>query len=142
MARAARGDAVDHEQSYLLGGVVVSCKDWRWAALVYAAARRVGLACNNSLDPLNPALVIPMDGGDGDSTMAAHTAFQNLCKDTWEQANCQCCNWMLADHTEERRFDLDRRERQSEAVGTQLAIQKRDYEVDVKAFLAGSHVDG
>ena len=135
------GGAVDHEQSYLLGGVVVSCKDWRWAALVYAAARIVGPTCNNSLGPLNPALVIPMDGEDGDSTMAAHTACQNLCKDTWEQANCQCCNWMLVDHMEERRFDLDREERESEAVGTQLTMQERDYEVAVKAFLADSHVD-
>ena len=136
------GGVVDHEQSYLLGSVMISCQVWRCAALVYAAARIVGLACNNSLGPLNPALVIPMDGEDGESTMAAHTAFENLCKDTWEQANCQCCNWMLVDHMEERRFDLDRRERQSEAVGTQLAMQKRAYEADVKAFLAGSHVDG
>ena len=62
------GGAVDHEQSYLLGGVVVSYKDWRWAALVYAATRMAGLASNNSLGPLNSALMIPMDGEDGELT--------------------------------------------------------------------------
>ena len=62
------GGAVDHEQSYLLGGVVVSYKNWRWAALVYAATRMAGLASNNSLGPLNSALMIPMDGEDGELT--------------------------------------------------------------------------
>ena len=135
------GSAVDHEQSYLLGSVMISCQVWRWAALVCAAARIVGPTCNNSLGPLNPALVIPMDGEDGDSTMAAHTACQNLCKDAWEQANCQRYNWLLIDHMKERHFDLDREKHESEAVDTQLTMQERDYEVDVKAFLASSHVD-
>ena len=83
-----------------------------------------------------------MDGEDGELTMEARDAFQKLCNDTWERANSRCCHDMLVDHTKERRFDLDRWERQSEAVGAQLAMQKRDYEADVKAFLAGSHVDG
>eukprot|EP00959_Pyramimonas_sp_CCMP1952_P366642 7678747-Pyramimonas_sp.AAC.1 len=29
--------AVDHEQSFLLGGIVDICKSWKWAALVYSA---------------------------------------------------------------------------------------------------------
>ena len=41
------GGAVDHEQSYLLGGLVVVFKNWRWAALAYSAARVVGLASNS-----------------------------------------------------------------------------------------------
>ena len=42
---------------------------------------------------------------------------------------------------EERHFDLDREKHESEAVDTPLTMQERDYEVDVKAFLASSHVD-
>ena len=136
------GGAVDHEQSYLLGSVMISCQVWRWAALVCAAARIVGPTCNNSLGPLNPALMIPMDGEDGELTMAARDAFQTLCNDTWEQANRQCCNEMLVDHTEGSRFDLECRVRQSEAVGTQLAMQRETYEAVVKAFLDDSRVDG
>ena len=136
------GGAVDHEQSYLLGGVVVTCKHWRWAALVYAAARIVGLACNNSLGPLNSSLVIPMDGEDHEVAMVTRDAFQTLCNDTWGQANRQCCNEVLVDHTEGSRFDLNCRVRQSEAVGTQLAKERETHEAAVKAFLDDSHVDG
>ena len=51
------GSVVDHEQSYLLGSLVVSCKSWRWAALVYAAAKVAGLASNNTLGSLSSFLV-------------------------------------------------------------------------------------
>ena len=136
------GGAVDHEQSYLLDGVVVTCKHWRWAALVYAAARIVGLACNNSLGPLDSSLVIPMDGEDHEVAMVTRDAFQTLCNDTWGQANRQCCNEVLVDHTEGSRFDLNCRVRQSEAVGTQLAKEREKHEPIVKAFLDDSHVDG
>ena len=45
------GGAVDYEQSYLLGGLVVACKNWRWGALVSSAARVAALTSNNCLRP-------------------------------------------------------------------------------------------
>ena len=42
---------------------------------VYAAARIVGLACNNSLGPLESSLVIPMDGEDHEKAMVTCDAF-------------------------------------------------------------------
>ena len=83
-----------------------------------------------------------MDGEDGELTMGTQDEFQTLCKNTWDRVNSQCCHDKLVDHTEERRFDLSYRERQSEAVGVQLAMQKRDHEARVNAFHAGSQVDG
>ena len=83
-----------------------------------------------------------MDGEDGEAATAARDAFQTLCNDTCERANFQCCHDMLVDHTEERRFDRSYRERQSEAVGTQLAKEREQHEPIVKAFVADSHVDG
>ena len=56
-----RGGSVVYEQSYLFGGLVVSCKNWRCAALVYVASRVLGPHSNNSLGPLNPAIVVSMD---------------------------------------------------------------------------------
>ena len=137
------GGAVDHEQSYLLGGIVVTCKRWRWAGLVYAAARIVGLACNNSLGPLESNLVISMDSEDDEKAIQKCEEFQSLCKDTWEEVNRECFNKELVDHTGERPFlHLDCRSRQAQAVGTQLAEERKEHEQNVKAFLGDSHVDG
>ena len=131
------GGAVDHEQSYLLGGLVVSCKSWRWAALVYAATRVVGLASNNSLGPLNSALVIPMDGEDDDSTAATRLGFQQLCDSMWERANASC-NDMLYDLGKERRTHRSARSTQSETVGIQLDSLKSAHVAEVTAFLGES----
>ena len=46
------GGAVDHNQSFLLGGVVVNCKAWAWVALAYASARLAGLASGNELEAI------------------------------------------------------------------------------------------
>ena len=51
------GNAVDHGQSQLLGGLVVVCKSWQWAALVHAATRMIALTSNNTLGPLVPDLM-------------------------------------------------------------------------------------
>ena len=61
------GGAVDHEQSYLLGGLVVVCKNWKWAALMYAAARIAGLASNNNFGNIAQELVISDDDDTTDT---------------------------------------------------------------------------
>ena len=76
------GGAVDYEQYYLLGGLVVVCKNWRWAALVPSAARVAALASNNCLGPLDTALMITSDHEGTDSMTLPHTPhleFQQLC---------------------------------------------------------------
>ena len=62
------GGAVDDNQSYLIGGLVVICKNWRWAALTHAASRLAGQVCFNSLGPINPELVLPENGRSKDTT--------------------------------------------------------------------------
>ena len=124
------GGAVDHHQSHLLGGVVVSCKDWRWAAFIYVAMRIVGRVCNKALGRLKSALVISKDSQNGELTMAIRDALHKLCNDTWDRVNTQCCHDMLVDHTKQKRFELDHRQQQAEAVGNQLAMQKREHEAD------------
>ena len=82
------GGAVDHEQSYLLGGLVVVCKNWKWAALMYAAARVAGLASNNNFGHIAQDLVISNDDDDTDSIpteLHPTIAVPKLCKVMWEQ---------------------------------------------------------
>ena len=136
------GGCVAHEQSYLLGGVVVNCKDWRWAALVYAAARIAGIACNNPLGPLDADLVILMDGEDGEAAMATRHEFQSLCQSIYDTVNDKCYNDALVELSPQNRYKYTWRQLQSGAVGAQLVRQRQAHEAKVKAFLAKSHVDG
>ena len=93
------GGAVDHEQSYLLGGLVVVCKNWECAALMYAAARVAGLASNNNIGHIAQELVISNDGDDTDSIpteLRPTIAFPKLCKVMWEQL-CSSSKYLTAD---------------------------------------------
>ena len=96
------GGAVDHEQSYMLKGLVVVCKTWEWAALAYAAARVASLACNNTMGPIDQKLMI----GDGDgnfhpttSVSLALDSFHRQCKSTW--FSCQSCGDLSLDDLEQ-----------------------------------------
>ena len=134
------GGAVDHEQSYLLGGLVVLCKNWRWAALAYAAARVVGLASNNSLGSLNSALVTPYDNEDPDSTSSAlppDFGFRLFCENIWQRASSSCCD-LLDDLEKQRRSDRSARSTQSENVGHQLASLKSENYEAVMSLLSES----
>ena len=89
------GGAVDYEQSYLLGGLVVVCKNWRWAALVSSAARVAALASNNCLGPLETELMITSDRESNESVTLPDTPprrdFQQLCDKVW-QGLCLSCD--------------------------------------------------
>ena len=61
------GGAVDNEQSFLLGCLVVVCKTWKWAAMMCAAARIAGLASNNYFGNIAQELVMSDDDDDTDS---------------------------------------------------------------------------
>ena len=113
------GGAVYHEQSYLLGSLVVSCKNWRWAALLYAAARVVTLASNNSLGPLNSNLMRPMDEDERNSTTETVCSFQKVCESIWERVR-GTCNEMLYELDEEGCADESMRSVQSKGIGEQL----------------------
>ena len=134
------GGAVDYDQSYLLGGLVVSCKGWRWAALVYVATRVVGLASNNSLGPLNPALMVSMDAEDGDLTAPACEGFREFCEGMWEQTR-MCCKGMLDDPGKVKSYEKKDRSAHSATVGRQIDEWKSEHADSVKAFLRRKELD-
>ena len=88
------GHTICQQQSNLLSNLVVSCKSWRWAALLYAAARVVTLASNNSLGPLNSNLMRPMDEDERNSTTETVCSFQKVCESMWGRVR-ETCNEML-----------------------------------------------
>ena len=127
------GSAVYHKQSYLLG--VVSCKSWRWAALLYAAARVATLASNNSLGPLNSHLMRPMDEDERDSTTETVCSFQQVCESMWGRVR-ETCNESLYELDEEWCTDKSMRSVQSQGVGEQLASLFDDHAADVIDLLS------
>ena len=131
------GGAVDYEQSYLLGCLVVVCKSWKWAALVYAAARVAGLASNNSLGPLNSALVISMDGEEGDLLVKTRSEFKGLSESVWQRTRA-CWTEKLNDPGREKPQQASERSVQSATVGLQLDKSKSEHAASVKALLGES----
>ena len=82
------GGDVDHEQFYLLGGIIANCKNWQWAALVCAAARIAGLASNNCLGFLNHAFLTSQEDEDRDPSSivsGAQHEFFDLTQDIWHR---------------------------------------------------------
>ena len=129
------GSAVYHKQSYLLGSLVVSCKSWRWAALLYAAARVATLASNNSLGPLNSHLMRPMDEDERDSTTETVCSFQQVCESMWGRVR-ETCNDLLYELEEEWCTDKSMRSVQSQGVGEQLASLFDAHAADVIDLLS------
>ena len=128
------GSAVYHKQSYLLGSLVVSCKSWRWAALLYAAARVATLASNNSLGPLNSHLMRPMDEDERDSTTETLCSFQQVCESMWGRVR-ETCNDLLYELEEEWCTDKSIRSVQSQGVGEQLDSLRSAHAADVMDLL-------
>ena len=131
------GGAVDYEQSYLLGGLVVVCKTWTWAALVYAAARVVGLASSNSLGPLNSALEISMDGEEGEALEAIRNRFNERCQSVWQRTR-ECTTPHLNDPGRVMRLQKNERSIQCEHIGLVLGDLRSQNEVPVRALLGKS----
>ena len=89
------GGAVDNNQSFLIGGLVVVCRNWRWAALTHAATRLAGQACQNSLGPISPELVLPEDSRSGGTTTPPEPAcmqFDEYCENVWTLLCKKCDN--------------------------------------------------
>ena len=88
------GGAVDNDQSFLIGGLVVVCKNWRWAALTHAASRLAGQARHDSLGSMSPELVLPDDGKGADIPSPAaeeYGPFHEYCDKIWHEL-CECCD--------------------------------------------------
>ena len=118
------GGAVDDDQSFLIGGLVVVCKNWRWAALTHAASRLAGQACQNSLGPMSPELVLPENGRSKDTTTpeaAAFWEFHEYCNDVWNRL-CEHCDHTFYDLISDER--MDRGARSTQAEHTMNAIDK------------------
>ena len=123
------GGAVDHEQSYLLGGIVVNCKNWRWAALMCAAARIAGLASNNCFGCLNHGLLTSQEEEDGDpSSLAttAHLEFWELTQDIWQRLSTSSDD-VLASVDSSTYTETFTRATQSQRIGVQLDAWARTY---------------
>ena len=134
------GGAVDHEQSYLLGGIVVICKSWRWAALVYSAVRIAALACNNSIGSFDPSLVVCDENETSESTTSTQTPvvdFRKLTEETWLRVDSLCKNLMY-DVDVPQRIGRHVRSTQSENVGIQLASLKQTHAAEVEGLFSGS----
>ena len=132
------GGAVDHEQSYLLGGIVVNCKNWRWAALICAAARIAGLASNNCFGPLDSALLTSPEEEGGDSSTLANTAlldFWQLTEDTWQELSSSCDD-LLSAVDSATYTETFTRATQSERIGVQLASWARTHATAVSQLLS------
>ena len=78
---------MDNEQSFLLGGLVVVCKNWKSAAMMYTSARIAGLASNNNFGNIAQELVIS-DDDDGTDTIPTELlptfAFPKVCVEMGE----------------------------------------------------------
>ena len=77
---------VDHDQTQLFGGIVVVCKSWKWAAMIYTAARIAGLASNNYFGNIDQELVISADDDDTDNNATAllpRCDFPKMCEEMW-----------------------------------------------------------
>ena len=81
------GGAVDNAMPFLLGGLVVLCKNWRWAAFAHAAARVAGLTSHNHLEHFSEELVIPFEDEGNDAAAmksSATTDFTQKCEVVWD----------------------------------------------------------
>ena len=117
------GGAVSNEQSYLLGSIVVRCKNRRWAALICAAARIAGLASNDCLGPLDTALLTSPEEESGDSSTLAHTPhldFWQISEDIWQRLS-SACDDLFSDVDSASYTPSFTRSTQSEKIGFQLA---------------------
>ena len=81
------GGAVDSEQSYLLSGILILCKSWKWAALSYTATRLAGLASCNYFGSMREACVFTSSNSEPCEDPAASTspeaAFCMVVEEQW-----------------------------------------------------------
>ena len=80
--------AVDHDQTVLFGGLVVVCKSWKWAAMIYTAARIAGLASNNYFGNIAQELVISADDDDTDNNateLLPTCGSPKMCEEMWNR---------------------------------------------------------
>ena len=125
------GSAVYHKQSYLLGSLVVSCKSWRWAALLYAAARVATLGSSNSLGPLKSNLIRPTNEDERESTTKTVDSFKQVCESMWGRV-CRTCKDELYEADEKGCINKSMRSKQLLSVGSQLTSWIDTYADEVK----------
>ena len=132
------GGAVDHEQSYLLGGILVNCKNWQWAALMCAAARIAGLASNNCFGCLNHAFLTSQEDEDGDPSSIASGAqhkFFDLTQDIWHRLSTSSGD-VLASVDSPTYTETFTRATQSQRIGVQLASWASTHATAVSQLLS------
>jgi len=134
------GGAVDHDQSKLLGGLVVVCESWKWAAVIYTAARIAGLASNNYFGNIDQELVISADDDDTDNNATAlqpRCDFPKMCEEMWTRL--RTTRHFFDEEISDIPFDDNTycdRSQQSHLMGLQLAEWRRRYAAAVEEFIA------
>ena len=125
------GHTICQQQSNLLSNLVVSCKSWRWAALLYAAARIATLGSSNSLGPLKSNLIKPTDEDERESTTKTVDSFQQVCESMWGRV-CRTCKDELYETDENRYINKSMRSKQLLSVGSQLTYWIDTFADEVK----------
>ena len=113
---------------------MVICKSWKWAALVYVAARVVALTSNNSLGALVPQLATL--NRDDDSTTPGLSPLDNFLEE------CQNTGITVDKALDFVLYDIDKddhaaRVDQSQRISEKLILLKRSYRAEVARFLGG-----
>ena len=97
------GGAVDNKQSFLIGGLVVVCENWRWAALTHASSRLAGQAYQNSLGPKISELILvenSISGNRATQEKAVCMQFNEYRGTFWTQL-CERCDKAIHDLPDE-----------------------------------------
>ena len=126
------GHAVQHEQFYDLGALVVVCKNWSWAALVHAAARLVALTGNNALGPpLQDFMTWKKDDDTTSSMTSPIPGFTTKCDDTYKAVN-NAVSSALNDIDSD---NYEARVRQSHRINEILIALKQTHQQEVNHIL-------
>ena len=122
-----------------LFGLVVVCKSWKWAAMIYTAARIAGLASNNYFGNIDQELVISADDDDTDNTASAlppRCDFPRMCEEIWTRLRTTRLFF------DEKISDIPFRDnlygdrsQQSYLMGRQLAEWRGNYEAAMEEFI-------
>ena len=130
---------MDHDQSQIFGGLVVVCKSWKWAAMIYAAARIAGLVSNNYFGNIEQELVISADDDDTDNNateLLPTCGFPKMCEEMWTRL--RTTPWFFNEEISDIPFQdnlYDDRSHQSHLIGRQLAEWRRAYEAAMEEFI-------
>ena len=117
----------------------MSAKSWKWAAMIYTAARIAGLSSSNYFMNIDQELVISADDDDTDNTGSAlppRCDFPRMCEEMWTRLRTTpgFFNQEISDIPVQGIRYTDR-SNQSHLIGRQLADWRKDYGAVMEEFI-------